>query len=842
MSRSHQPETATGRIPRATYRLQFTVRFRLRDALALVPWLHELGVSHIYTSPLFRAFPGSAHCYDICDFNQLNPELGAEADLAELVAALHSRNMGLVVDMVPNHMGIGGPENAWWWDVLTHGPASRFAGHFDIDWSNPDPRLHGKVLMPVLGDRYDRVLERRELQLHFADGELTLRYGDHQFPLTPDSVAALKVPLDNLTEVTAFVRRLNENPDALDALVEQQHYRLTFWHHGDTESNYRRFFNVSSLAALRVEDENVFADLHGLLRRWFDAGLIDGVRVDHPDGLRDPEQYLRRLRALLPHAWIIAEKILQPGETLPATWPVAGTTGYDFLDHAGGLFISPAGERPLTDFYAEFTREPSSYPAIAHEKKRRALREFFGSELNRLTRLLLRLGDRHWRLHDFTADELREATYQLAASFDVYRTYTQAAEGVITTADAARVRAAAAFARGQPPDVDPALFDGLLELLQLHWRGEVESEFVARFQQLTGPVTGKGIEDTAFYCFNRFVALNEVGGGPDQFGISVEAFHESCLKAQAESPHSMLATSTHDTKRSEDVRARLSLLSEIPDPWRDAVRRWSAMNERHRRDGWPDRNAEYFYYQTLIGAWPLPLDRALAYMQKSVNEASQHTTWTRRNAAYEAALRAFVTDTLNDAEFTGDLERFIAPLVEPGWINSLAQVLLKLTAPGVPDIYQGNELWDFSLVDPDNRRPVDFGLRCRLLSELAGLRAEGAWQRRSEGMPKLWLIHRALGLRRRHPEWFDAGSYKPLFASGAKADHVVAFIRAGKAVTVVPRLILGVNGDWVGTTLDLPPGGWRNELTDEQFDSTSVQLAELFRKFPVALLTRMEDG
>ncbi|MBI3879629.1 MAG: malto-oligosyltrehalose synthase [Verrucomicrobia bacterium] len=846
MSPSIQPEAATERIPRATYRLQLNTRFRLRDALALVPYLHELGVSHIYTSPLFKAHPGSAHCYDVCDFSQLNPDLGTEAELAELVAALRSRDMCLVVDIVPNHMGIGGPENAWWWDVLTHGPASRFAGYFDIDWSSPDPRLNAKVLMPVLADRYDRVLQRRELRIHFADGKFTLRYGEHRFPLRPESLASLKVSVQNAgasgEDTEKLLEDLDSNPEALDALVQQQHYRLTFWPHGDSESNYRRFFNVSTLAALRIEDGHVFADMHALLRRWFEAGLVDGVRVDHPDGLRDPEQYLHRLRDLAPHAWIVVEKILQPGETLPATWPVAGTTGYDFLNRVGGLFISTAGEKPLTDFYAEFTREPTSYPAVAHEKKRRVLRELFASEVHRLTTLLLQLADRHWQLHDFTSDELREALCEVAACFGVYRTYAQAETRVVTQIDNARVHAAVAFARQQRPDLDPVLFASLHELLLLHWSGEVEGEFVARFQQLTGPVAGKGIEDTAFYCFNRFVSLNEVGGGPDQFGVSVETFHEVCVEAQAQRPHSMLATSTHDTKRSEDVRARLSLLSEIPDRWCDAVRRWSAMNERHRRDGRPDRNAEYFFYQTLVGAWPLSLDRALAYLGKAVNEASQHTTWTHRDAAYEDAIRAFVTGTLGDPEFTGDLEQFLAPLAAPAQINSLAQTLLKLTAPGVPDIYQGDELWDFSLVDPDNRRPVDFGLRCRLLSGLPSLKAEAAWRRRSEGVPKLFLIQRALNLRRRNPDWFARGNYEPILARGRKADHVVAFSRAGHAVTVVPRLILGVKGDWADTALDLLPGEWRNEFTDEHLRSASVNLAELFQKFPVALLTRKEDG
>ena len=442
-----------------------------------------------------------------------------------------------------------------------------------------------------------------------------------------------------------------------------------------------------------MEDEQVFTDTHALVLRWLGEGVLDGVRIDHPDGLRDPEAYCQRLHRAAPQAWIVVEKILEPGERLRDSWPVAGTTGYDFLNRVGGLFVDPAGEQPLTELYAEFTGESVDYPALVRAKKHQALHELLGSDVNRLTALFVEVCERHRRHRDYTRYELHEVLREVIACFPVYRTYVQAEAGHVTDDDVRYVTEAVERAKSCRPELDAALFDFLQDLLLLRVRGDLEGELVMRFQQLTGPTMAKGLEDTLFYCFNRLVSLNEVGGDPGHFGVSPAAFHQACLEAQRRWPQGMLATSTHDTKRSEDVRVRIHLLSEIPARWAEAVRRWAARNERYRRGGWPDRNTEYLLYQTLVGAWPLEVERAVTYMEKAIREAKVHTSWTHTNADYEEAVRGFVTDVLADPEFTADLAAFVASLVHAGRVNALAQTLLKLTAPGVPDLYQGTEVW-----------------------------------------------------------------------------------------------------------------------------------------------------
>ena len=819
------------KIPRATCRLQFHRGFTLRAALALVPYLHALGVSHIYASPLLTARKGSTHGYDVYDPTKLNPELGTEADLEALAHALHTRGMGLVLDIVPNHM-VASPENPWWWDVLQLGLASAYANYFDVDWDAPDPQLRGKILLPVLGDELEHVLNRGELNVVCENDEVTVRYYDHRFPASPGSLVMPEKT--NEQAVASF----NSSRVAMAAFLEQQHYLLTFWRHGNTQLNYRRFFNIIELAGLRVELPQVFADSHNRILDWHQRGWLDGLRIDHPDGLHDPEQYLQRLRQAAPGAWITVEKILEPGENLPARWPVAGTTGYDFLNRVTGLFIDPAGEKPVTDFYAAFTGEPTDYLAIVHEKKRQALQQLLPAEISSLLRLLQPLAADELRLQKFTLEHFREGLIELVADFPVYRTYVQADERRVSEQDIHHVAEAVSQAVRQQPELKD-IFDFLEDLLRLKIHADKSAEFVMRFQQLTGPAMAKGVEETTYYCFNRLVALNVVGGNPGQFGWKTSDFHAAAEHAQAHWPNAMLATSTHDTKRSEDVRARLSLLSEIPDEWAGTVRRWSALNEKHRRDHLPDRNAEYLFYQTVLGAWPLSVDRAVAYMEKAVREARQHTTWTECNQSYEAALKHFVTATLGSADFVAGVELFLKSLIAPGRINSLSQTLLKLTTPGVPDIYQGTELWDLSLVDPDNRRPVDYAVRQCLLAELPDLTPAQILARSNEGLPKLWLIQKSLAFRRRHPEVFSAGGqYAPLFAQGEKAAHVVAFSRGGGVVTVVPRLVMRLANNWAGTTLVLPGNDWLNELTGETVTGGECRLAELLQKFPVALLSK----
>ncbi len=823
VSHEEKAGAALRTVPRATYRLQFNEHFRLVDALALVPYFHELGVSHLYASPLFKAAPHSSHGYDVCDFNQLNPEIGTEDDLEKLIASLRERGMGLVLDIVPNHMGIGTPENGWWQDVLRNGPASRFAQHFDIEWCPPDPKLHGKILLPVLGDRCESILKRSELRIQKENGEAVLCYFENEFPIAPDSI-----PQNFSAE------RVNSDPHTLNDLIQKQNYSLAFWGDGDSRLNYRRFFAVSTLAGVRIEDEAVFNDVHSLLKRWLGKQWLDGLRVDHPDGLRDPGTYVKRLRSLAPDLWTVVEKILQPGEDMPDDWPVEGTVGYDFLNQLNGLFIQNKNRKALTDFYADFTGEPIDAGRMVREKKRLVLETLFVTEVRRLVDLLVGVAARRPAHQDFSSEHLREALIVFVACFPVYRTYVRPEDDFVSESDLLYVNRAVTCAKQARPDLAPALFEFFGDLLLLLFHGKSEYEFVARFQQLTGPAMAKGVEDTTFYCLNYFLSVNEVGGDPGKFGVSIDEFHEFCRKLQMDGGHSMLSSSTHDTKRSEDVRARLNILSEMPREWCTAVSRWRKINEQHCKNHFPDRNIEYVLYQTLVSAWPISLERFLAYLDKASCEAKQHTDWNHRNPQYDEALKNFATKVLEDRNFITDVEAFIASLTEAAQINSLAQTLIKFTAPGVPDIYQGNEIWDFSLVDPDNRRPVDFERRKRLLAEVKELSAVDAWKRRDVGLPKLWIIQKTLEFRAGHQELFN-GNYEPVFPRGNNADHVIAFVRGGGVMTVVPRFMQSRPGEL--PQLLLPRGRWRNEFTGETFIG-EIATGEVFAKFPVALLVR----
>ena len=815
-------------IPRATYRFQFNEHFRLTQATALIPYLRALGISHVYASPLFQATAHSGHGYDVCDFSRLNPELGTEADFETLVQTLAKNGMGLVLDIVPNHMGISTRANAWWWDVLKHGRSSRFAGHFDINWDPGEESLRGKILLPVLGDDCGAVLAKKVLKLENQEDELVFKYFENAFPVAPDSWAAGR----SLNET-------NRDPTALRELLARQHYQLSSWREGDQRLNYRRFFAISSLAGVRVDEKAVFDDVHSLVRRWVENKWLDGLRVDHPDGLRDPEHYLNDLSELAPDQWIVVEKILQPHEELPETWRAHGTTGYDFLNQVNGLFIDSSPEKFLTDFYEGFTGESGDTRAAVREKKRLVLGTLFVTEVNRLTKLLYEVAIRRFAEKRLAPGQLREALVEVIVHFPVYRTYIRPEEYFISESDTRFVRQAESAARIAHPERPTEVFDLIAGLLFSRYCGELEDDFVARFQQLTGPAMAKGVEDTTFYCQNRFVSLNEVGGDPGKFGVTVDEFHDYCEQMRSRWPHTMLATSTHDTKRSEDVRARLNVLSEIPGEWCRAVSRWAGLNERHRARGLPDRNAEYLLYQTLVGSWPIAADRVLAYMEKASCEAKQETDWNDRNPEYDVALKNFIVGALNDPAFTDDLAQFVSVLTEASQINTLAQTLVKLTAPGVPDIYQGTELPDFSLVDPDNRRPVDFELRQRRLAASLDLTANAVWARRDEGLPKLWLIQRVLRLRAQYDTFFK-GNYLPLRAAGPKSRHLVAFMRTGSLITLVPRFIQALKGDWAGTSIILPEGHWQNEFTGETF-AGDLGLRELFAPFPVALLIRNES-
>ncbi len=875
----------------ATYRLQLHAGFTFDDAARLADYLAALGISHVYCSPYLQAARGSTHGYDVIDHARVNAELGGEAGFARFVGALRAHHLGQVLDIVPNHMAISTAENRWWADVLENGPSSAFTSYFDVDWDPPEARLRNTVLVPILGDQYGRVLEAGELKLEREGATFRICYAEHAYPVGPRSLGLLlgraarlassdvlaflgdafaELPHATATDRASVRRRnrdkevlrgqlqrlldedagaaaavdtvvadTNADPESMHALLEMQNYRLAWWRSAGRDLGYRRFFDINTLIGLRVEDEQVFHDTHRRVLDWVREGVLDGLRVDHPDGLRDPQEYLERLRTAAPGAWIVVEKILESGERLPETWPAAGTTGYDFLNRVAGLFVDPAGESPLTDLYAEFTAERTNYHAVVHDRKLFVLREVLGSDVNRLTDLLLEICERHRRHRDYSRHQLTDALRELIACFPVYRTYVRPATGQVTDVDRGYVTQAVTAATSNRPDLDAPLFEFLRDLLLLDIAGNREGEFAARFQQLTGPAMAKGVEDTAFYTYNRFIALNEVGGDPSRFGTRVEQFHEANATTHARWPMSMLATATHDTKRGEDVRARLALLSECPATWATAVRRWSAMTERHRTHDWPDRNTEYLFYQTLVGAWPLTAERLTAYMEKATREAKVHTSWTSPGQEYDQALRRFVEASFTDTAFMADVGAFVAPLVEPGRVNALAQTVLKLSAPGVPDMYQGTELWSLPLVDPDNRRPVDYEERRRALAQLDALAPADIWRRADEGLPKLWVVRQILAARRRRPEAFGPlGQYVPLLADGARAAHVVAFRRGAAIAALVPRLVLGAAGDWAHTLVTLPRGRWQNVLTNDVVDGGAIDLGALWRVFPVALLER----
>jgi len=879
-------------VPTATYRFQLHAGFGFDQATALIDYLHDLGISHLYASPYLQAAAGSTHGYDVIDPTRVNEELGGTEAHTRLCKALHAAGLGQVIDVVPNHMAIAGKQNPWWWDVLENGASSRYAVYFDVDWDAGEDRWPNKVLLPVLGDHYGRILEDGQFQLSHTKGVFVLHYHEHVFPIDPSSLVELlsraakscgsdllaflaqcharlprptvtarqavkvrhrdKAVLVNLlahlcddptiaTAIDAEVAAVNGDADALDSLIDLQNYRPAFWRTASRDLGYRRFFDIMDLAGLRVEDMEVFRSTHSLLINWVQEGWVHGLRIDHPDGLRDPTEYFNRLREACPDAWIVAEKILEPGEKIPAEWPIAGTTGYDFLNLVCGLFIDPAGEDALTRTYEECAGEQIDFASLVRECKRLVITELLAAELNRLATLFVEICERHRRHRDYTRHDLREALTETAVCFPVYRSYVSAADKTVAPRDEAYVSEAIESAIAERPDLDPELFRFLKDLLLLRIAGSLESELAMRFQQLTGPAMAKGVEDTAFYRFHRLVALNDVGGNPSHFGTSIARFHQACADAQAERPLSMLASTTHDTKRSEDVRARLALLSEIPELWRDAVIDWSGHNERYRRNQVPDRNTEYLFYQILVGAWPIDSQRALTYMEKAVREAKVHTSWTKQNEHYESALRDFVNAAMSDNRFRAKIESFVTDIVLPGRINSLAQTLIKLTAPGVPDLYQGTELWDLSLVDPDNRRSVDFKMRQALLAELTSLSPEEIGARMEDGLPKLWLIRQALHLRRTQPELFGPkGSYRPLFATGPKADHVVAFIRGEGAISMAPRLVMGLSDGWAETVLELPTGHWHDILTGNEHAAGTVRLAQMLNRFPVALLVRKE--
>ncbi len=958
-------------VPRATYRLQLGRGLDFERAAELIPYLDRLGVSHIYCSSYFKARTGSVHGYDIVDHNRLNPEIGEEAAFEGFVAAMRRRGMGQLLDIIPNHMGVGRADNPWWLDVLEWGRASPYAAFFDIDWERDKPELKGKVLVPLLGDHYGAVLASGELVLRFEprDGSYSVWYHEHRFPICPRHYGGIlqrraaqarqegAAAEEALTALDAILRGLRNLPPSdaslrtgrrqrergtaikaqlaallraqpellpvlnqaaaefngipgearsfnpLHRLLERQHYRLAYWRVSADEINYRRFFDIDDLAGIRTELPELFARTHRLVFRWLAEGKVAGLRIDHIDGLFDPAQYAERLqhraRQILggedgrQAIYVVVEKILAAHERL-RDWPVAGTTGYDFLNLVNGLFVDGRGEAALDRLYRRFSGREHGFDQILYDAKIQVTRNHLASELEILARDLDRITETSWMSRDYTTNGLREALREIAAAFPVYRTY--ATPGAVQPEDQRDIDWAVAQARARSTAPDRGIFDFIHGVLcgkaatgagHAYTRREL-ARFAMRFQQYTGPAMAKGLEDTAFYRYNRLLSLNEVGGDPRRFGVTPSAFHHLMAERAARWPQTMLATATHDTKRGEDVRARLNLLSELPDIWRARVRRWAKLNQRRKiaLDGLPAPNAndEYHLYQTLLGSWPLELagpdpleetqlaayrERIERYAVKALREAKEATSWAVPNEAYERATLDFIGRLLDCSRrnlFLDDFRPFAARIAALGMINSLAQKAVALAAPGVPDIYQGTELWDFSLVDPDNRRPVDYALRQRLLEGLPSIEgSDGASGMRAlyddwrSGAVKLHLVKRMLELRRRHELLFKEGAYQPLESDGARAEALFAFARRrgeeGPAfILAVPRLAASLWSEeppptgqpiWGDTVLLLPPDFAHegiNWLTGEAIrpavrgSSPVFTAAELFGTLPVAAI------
>jgi (1->4)-alpha-D-glucan 1-alpha-D-glucosylmutase len=806
--------------PQSTYRLQLQPGFRFADAAQIGGYLAALGVTHAYLSPILQAMPGSVHGYDVVDHSRVSADLGGEGAFRDMVASLRRHGLGVIADIVPNHMAIGAPEslNRQFWSVLRDGPGSAYAHWFDIDWQAQG----GRVLLPILAGPLSDCLADLSVDHARADGTV-LRYHEHVLPVRPGT--------EDL---------------ALADLADAQHYRLADWRAAATELNYRRFFDITSLIAVRVEDEDVFAATHGLLLGLMAEGLIDGLRVDHPDGLADPRGYLDRLAKVTGGAWVACEKILTGAEELPADWKCAGTTGYDALGRAGGLFLDPAGADALTAEYAKFTGTTEGFAAVADTAKREVTLGSLGAEVRRLAGLLARCDDP--ALRGLAARDRRRVVAELLTAVPVYRAYVVPGEPPPATSAEVLAAAAAQANRRLPTRLHPAL--AAVTALALGSAGTASGrrdEFVVRFQQACGPVMAKGVEDTAFYRWSRLVALNEVGGEPDTPGTEPEAFHEFAGRLARAWPATLTTLSTHDTKRQEDVRARLAVLTEIPRAWAAQVARWHetaadlsgggrGARGREKQSGGrlPEPDTEYLMWQTLVGAWPVSAERAAAYLTKAMREAKTATSWQDPDEDYEAAVLGLAAAVLGDAQIAASIASFTARIAADARVNSLGAKLVQLTMPGAADVYQGCELGGFALVDPDNRRLVDYTRRWFLL---AAQDTGGPGLSPDLDAEKLLVTSRALRLRREHPDWFTGG-YAPVHATGPAAGHVIAFQRGGHAITVATRLPVRLRqrGGWAGTVLPVPERCWRNVLTGATHSGPRPLVSDIEIRLPVALL------
>jgi (1->4)-alpha-D-glucan 1-alpha-D-glucosylmutase len=946
----------------ATYRLQFNKDFTFRDATDLLEYLRDLGITHVYASPILAARRGSMHGYDVIDPTRLNPELGAEADFHALKEKLHSLGMGMVLDIVPNHMSASS-ENGWWMDVLENGSESAYASYFDIDWHPPLRTLDGKVLLPILGGPFGEILERQELKLILADGKFFVQYFESLFPIAPRSYRRmLKHRIDQIkallgeespvyqeysgvvaafsalaeregdkTDVASNKRlqfeaareRLRQliagsayvdtflqqnlhdfngekgNPASfslLERLLDEQHYSLAYWQNVNVEINYRRFFTINDLVGIRIQDSMVFDACHNLIARMVEQGAVNALRIDHIDGLRDPVGYLNRLNERFASSNpseplpvpVFVEKILARSEDLPSDWSAVGTTGYDFVNALNCFFIDPRGASRLEQIYAKFIGQRFVFEDVLYQKKRLVMSSLLGVEMRALAHHLEMLASNSRYARDLPVGELTQALLETTAHLHVYRTYLHNLD--VSTVDEVRIQCAIDEARKQRPQLNPQAFDFLRDVLLVKSRphllpGQREAHlaFVMRWQQFTGPIMAKAFEDTFLYVYNPLISLNEVGGDPRPSTAPESDFFQFITNRSRSWPHTMNATTTHDTKRSEDVRARINVLSQIPEEWERRVTQWSRWNARHRKTianhPVPDRNEEIFLYQTLLGMWPqdesglaMLTERLQAYAIKATREAMVHTRWTKPNAAHEAALKDFIAAILKQGRknsFLEDFRKFESSIAYHGMLNGISQALLKIVSPGLPDFYQGSELWDLRVVDPDNRQPVDFDRRKTLL---AAIKSSGGspsaefleqitrnWR---DARVKLYLIWKALAFRRDNAALFCQSDFTALPSSGRRAENVAAFARhynGSWTMAIVPRWLNRPTAHtacasepkfWANTEISIPAAGptnWQSVLTAEQFTTVnrkrkqSLLVSEVFRNFPVALLSSNEE-
>jgi len=926
------------RIPLATYRIQFSPAFGFSAAKDIVPYLHGLGVSDIYASPIFLARKGSTHGYDVVDPNQLNPELGTVEEFEALIEEVRRRDMGWIQDIVPNHMAYDG-QNRMLMDVLENGPASAYFDYFDIDWNHPYEGIRGKILAPFLSGFYGECLENAEIKLHYDSNGLSISYFDLKLPVIIESysnvfthgLGALRrklggkhldfvkllgvlfvlknlPPKEETRErgdqviftksmlwelytgspeikefIDANVARYNGTKgdpgsfDLLDQLLSEQLYRLSFWKVAAEELDYRRFFNINELISLKMEDEKVFRHTHELIFKLVREEKFTGLRIDHIDGLYDPFKYVQRLRQELGDIYLVVEKILDLEENLPPAWPVQGTTGYDFLNYVNGIFCDRRHEKKFTQTYARFSDMEIPCPQIASEKKRLIIGKYMAGDIESLAHLLKSISSRDRHGADVTLYGLKRALVELLTFFPVYRSYVS--EQNFTAQDRLLLQEAIDKARLANPGLLLEI-NFIARFLLLEFGNHTPEEeqkrwlhFVMRFQQLTAPLMAKGFEDTTFYVYNRLLSLNNVGGNPARFGMSPDELHQFNRQRRDYWPHAMNTTTTHDTKRGEDAAARINVLSELPDEWKRCIELWSRLNRSKKTKlkgiEAPDRNDEYFLYQTLIGALPLGaapeaefLERLKAYIVKAVREAKVHTEWLKPDLAYEDAFTSFIEKILDRSEanrFLENLSSFAARVAHYGILNSLSQTLIKIASPGVPDFYRGTELWDLSFVDPDNRRPVDFETRKKLSRAIAKHAAcdpdavlTELFTRKHDGRVKLLLVQRALDARKRRPALFQSGEYIPLAIRGHCKDHVIAFARREHnswALAVAPRMLTRLVNDkqfplgaevWKDTEILLPKEAhfsWRDAISGDLLrDGHAISLASALKHFPVALL------